>query len=312
MKIIVIAEHDGGSVSDSVYAAVSAAKQLANGGDIALLVLGNDCAAVADACSTISGVSKVYLVEHDALAHGIAENIAPVIARYAEDCDYLLMSQGSNARSWLPRVAAQFGVQMISDVIGIESADTFIRPIYAGNALVRVRSRDAKKILSVRMTSFEMETATQPAAEIITSNDATTSPLVQFVSERTSADERPDLTSAKIVISGGRGVGSVENFEIIKQLADKLGASVGASRAAVDAGYIGNDFQVGQTGKIVAPDAYFAIGISGAIQHIAGIKDSKVIVAINKDPDAPIFDIADYGLVGDLFEVVPALMKALD
>lgn len=309
MSLLIVIEHDGHAPRDSLSAVLAAARQI--GGDITALVLGNDCRQVADAVST-SGVNAVRLAQSPALAEGMAENCAPIIAAEAQGKSHVLMASGAVSREWLPRAAGLADMQMLTDVIEIQSPDTFVRPLYAGNALATVQSKDAIKFLSIRPTAFEESGegggSTAPIEEI---NGGEDSGLSAFIEARLSKLSRPELTTARIVVSGGRGVGSAENFQLIEKLADTLGAAVGASRAAVDAGYVPNDYQVGQTGKIVAPDLYIAVGISGAIQHIAGMKDSKCIVAINKDPDAPIFDIADYGLVGDLFEIVPQLQAAL-
>ena len=310
MTILIIVEHDGKAPRDNFQNAVAAATQL--GSDIEALVIGDECAAVAESAATIAGVKCVRLAQGAVLAKALAENCAPIIAREAVGCSHIVMAAGSLSRSWLARTAALADSQMVSDVIAIESADTFIRPIYAGNALTVVQNNDECKFISVRATSFEAQKGQNAeAATVAEVAGGEDSGLTEFIGERISELTRPELTGAKTVVSGGRGVGSAENFKIIEALADKLNAAVGASRAAVDAGYVPNDFQVGQTGKIVAPDLYIAVGISGAIQHIAGIKDAKCIVAINKDPDAPIFDVADYGLVADLFEAVPEMTKAV-
>lgn len=310
MTILILAEHDNKTVKSATLNSVSAAQKI--GGDIHILVMGSDCADAADAASKIAGVSKVLKADSPALAHGLAENAAPVIAAMADGYTHILGSSTTTAKNILPRVAALKDVQQISDISAIHAADTFDRPVYAGNAIATVQSADALKIITVRMTAFDCAPATGGNA-VIEEIGATVSDsgLSQFVSAEMSKSDRPELTSAKIVVSGGRGIGSSDNFKIIEALADKLGAAVGASRAAVDAGYVPNDYQVGQTGKTVAPDLYIAVGISGAIQHLAGMKDSKVIVAINKDADAPIMAVADYGLVGDLFEIVPELTQKI-
>ena len=309
MTALIIVEHDNQAPRENLRAVVACARQVAD--EVVALVMGDGCRAAADAAAKVAGVDKVRLVESPALANGVAENCAPVIAAQAAGMSHVLMAAGAQSREWLPRAAALADVQMITDVIGVESPDTFVRPIYAGNALATVQSSDAVKFMSVRPTAFEpVEGDGSAAVEDAAGGEDTG--LTTFVEARISKLERPELTSAKIVVSGGRGVGSEENFKLIADLADKLGAAVGASRAAVDAGYVPNDYQVGQTGKIVAPDLYVAVGISGAIQHIAGMKDSKCIVAINKDGDAPIFEVADYGLVADLFEVLPQLQAALE
>ena len=312
MTVLIVAEHDGAAPRENFRNALAAARQIAAfaGGNIEALVFGGKSAA--DAAAKAPGLAAVHCADNPAFAANLAENCAPIIAARAKDASHVVMAAGALARMWLPRAAALADSQMLSEVVKIESADTFVRPIYAGNALTTVRSLDATKFLSVRTTAFEAEDgeADSPCPVHI-SADGEDAGLSEFVGEKVSAQERPELTSARIVISGGRGVGSAENFRLLEELADALGAAVGASRAAVDEGYVPNDYQVGQTGKIVAPDLYLAVGISGAIQHLAGIRDSKCIAAINKDADAPIFDIADYGLVGDLFEIVPQLKKAL-
>ena len=309
MSVLIIVEHDNQAPRENFRMAVTAARQL--GDSITALVLGDNCRVVADAVAVVAGVDKVSLVQHESLANGIAENCAPVIAAQAASASHVVMASGAVSREWLPRAAALADSQMLSDVVVIESTDTFIRPMYAGNVLATVQSNDTVKFLSVRATAFE-PAADGEVAAVEEETSASDAGLSSFVEERVSALERPELTTAKIVVSGGRGVGSAENFQLIEKLADALSGAVGASRAAVDAGYVPNDYQVGQTGKIVAPELYVAVGISGAIQHVAGMKDSKCIVAINKDPDAPIFEIADYGLVADLFEAVPELQSALE
>lgn len=309
MSVIVVVEHDGQAPRENFRNALAAAKQL--GGTVEALVLGNR--QVAEAASRFPELTAVRLIDNSVFADNLAENCAPAIAEQAQGASHVLMAAGALARMWLPRAAALADSQMLSEVIAIRSADTFVRPIYAGNVLTTVQSTDSVKFLSVRITAFEPlagEAASPcPINEVSGGTDAG---LSEFTGEKVSPQERPELTAARIVVSGGRGVGGAENFKLLEALADKLGAGLGASRAAVDEGYVPNDYQVGQTGKIVAPDLYMAIGISGAIQHLAGIRDAKCIVAINKDADAPIFDIADYGLVGDLFEIVPALQKALE
>ena len=310
--ILVIVEHDGNTPRDNFGSAMAAAHRLqqCGGGDIEALVLGPR--AVADAAAKTQGVTAVRWIEHAAFANGLAENCAPVVAEQSREASHVIMAAGALARMWLPQAAALCDCQMLSEVIAVESADTFVRPIYAGNALTTVQTADNIKFLSVRAAAFDaMTEKSDSPCEVREISGGNESGLSQFVGEKVSAQERPELTSARIVISGGRGVGGAEQFRLLETLADQLGAAVGASRAAVDEGYVPNDYQVGQTGKIVAPDLYIAIGISGAIQHLAGIRDSKCIVAINKDADAPIFEIADYGLVGDLFEIVPQLQAAL-
>lgn len=309
MSVLIIVEHDNQQPRENFRAVVTCARQL--GESVTALVIGDNCRAAADAAATVAGVDRVLLIQHAALAAGIAENCAPLIAAQAQGMTHVLMAAGAQAREWLPRAAALSDMQMITDVISVQSPDTFVRPLYAGNALATVQSGDAIKFMSVRTTAFEAASG-EAAAAVEEISGGEDSGLTTFVDARVSALERPELTTAKIVISGGRGMGSSDNFQLVEKVADKLNAAVGASRAAVDAGYVPNDYQVGQTGKIVAPDLYIAVGISGAIQHIAGMKDSKCIVAINKDPDAPIFDVADYGLVADLFEALPQLESALD
>ncbi|MCC6598295.1 MAG: electron transfer flavoprotein subunit alpha/FixB family protein [Alphaproteobacteria bacterium] len=311
MGILVIAEHDNGAIKDSTLSTVGAALKL--GDDLSILVAGKDCSGAAEAAAKIAGVSKVLKADSDALAHDLAENFAPLIVQIVKSGNYShVLAPGTTfGKNIMPRAAAILDVQQITDIIGIEGPDTFQRPIYGGQAIATVKSTDSLKLITVRATAFDKAAATGGAAEIQSVDAQGDSGLSSFVSVQETKSERPELTSAKIVISGGRGVGSKENFALIEKLADKLGAAIGASRAAVDAGYVPNDYQVGQTGKAVAPELYIAIGISGAIQHLAGMKDSKVIVAINKDSEAPIFQIADYGLVGDLFDIVPELTEKL-
>ncbi|MBX5044895.1 electron transfer flavoprotein subunit alpha/FixB family protein [Rhizobium lentis] len=309
MTILLLADHDNSSLSDQTTKALTAATQI--GGDIHILVAGKGARAAADAAAKLSGVSKVLLAESDALANNLAEPLADLIVSLAGSYDTIISAATSVGKTVLPRVAALLDVAQVSEIIEVVSSDTFKRPIYAGNAIQTVQASDAKKVITVRTASFAAAPAGGSAA--VEAIPAVSDPgLSRFVSDALSASERPELTSAKIIISGGRALGSSEKFkEVILPVADKLGAAVGASRAAVDAGYAPNDWQVGQTGKVVAPDLYIAAGISGAIQHLAGMKDSKVIVAINKDEEAPIFQVADYGLVADLFEVLPELEKAL-
>lgn len=309
MTILLIAEHDNETLSDQTHKALTAASQM--GGDVCVLVAGHNCAAVADAAAKLDGVSKVHLAEADYLANRLAEPMAALIVGMADHHDAFVMAATTDGKNIMPRVAALLDVMQLSDVTAVKGSDTFERPIYAGNAIQTVKSNDAKKVVTVRTAGFKA--AGEGGSASVEKIDVAANPgLSQFVSNELSESDRPELTSAKIIVSGGRALGSSEKFEsTIVPLADKLGAAIGASRAAVDAGYAPNDWQVGQTGKVVAPELYIAAGISGAIQHLAGMKDSKVIVAINKDEEAPIFQVADYGLVGDLFDVVPELEKAL-
>ncbi|MBP2292586.1 electron transfer flavoprotein subunit alpha/FixB family protein [Azospirillum rugosum] len=308
MAILVIAEHDNAALKPATLNAVTAAAKI--GGDIHLLVAGQGAQAVADAASKVAGVSKVLLADDAAYAHALPENLAPLVVGLAKSYGHVLAAATSEGKNLLPRVAALLDVAAISDITGVVSADTFERPIYAGNAIATVQSSDAIKVITVRTTAFEAAATGGSAAveNVAGTGDAGSA---KFVGQELTKSERPELTQAKIVVSGGRGMQSGENFKLLEALADKLGAAVGASRAAVDAGFVPNDYQVGQTGKIVAPELYIAVGISGAIQHLAGMKDSKVIVAINKDEEAPIFQVADYGLVADLFKAVPELTDAL-
>ncbi len=309
MTSLVLAEHDNASIKAATLSAVTAAQQI--GGDIHVLIVGKGCAAAAEAAAKIAGVTKVRVADADLYTNLLAEPVAALIVGLAGDYSHLIAPATTGGKNIMPRVAALLDVAQISDISAVVSADTFVRPIYAGNALATVQSKDATKVITVRGSTFDKAKADGGSAAIESVNAAADPGVSRFVSQALSKSERPELTAARIVVSGGRGMGSGENFKIIEALADKLGAGVGASRAAVDAGYVPNDYQVGQTGKIVAPELYIAVGISGAIQHLAGMKDSKVIVAINKDPEAPIFTVADYGLVGDLFTVVPELTKSL-
>ncbi|AZG74049.1 electron transfer flavoprotein subunit alpha/FixB family protein [Shewanella livingstonensis] len=303
MTILVLAEHDNVSLKSDTAKVVSAATAI--GGDIHVLVVGADCSAAVSAAQSLAGVSKVLVADAAQYSAQLAENVSKLVVEIAADYEHILAAATSIGKDTLPRVAALLDVSQISEVIEVVSSDTFVRPIYAGNALATVQSLDAKKIMTVRSSAFDAVASTGSAEAVNLSHviDART----EFLSQSLTESARPELGNAGIIVSGGRGMGSGENFAILEQLADKLGAAVGASRAAVDAGFVPNDLQVGQTGKIVAPDLYIAVGISGAIQHLAGMKDSKVIVAINKDPEAPIFQVADYGLVADLFEAIPAL-----
>jgi electron transfer flavoprotein alpha subunit len=311
MSVLVLVEHEGGVPKDASLATITAAQKL---GEVHALVAGSGAEAkqAAEATAKIEGVGKVLLADDPAYANMLAENVAPLIAGLMGSYDALICNATSNGKNIAPRVAAMLDVMQVSDVLSIESADTFTRPIYAGNAIATVKSSDAKKVLTVRSTAFAKAPPTGGSANVEAVSGPTDAGLSSFVGCETSKSERPELTSAKVVVSGGRALGSSEEFHrLIDPLADKLGAAVGASRAAVDAGYAPNDYQVGQTGKIVAPQVYVAIGISGAIQHLAGMKDSGTIVAINKDEDAPIFQVADLGLVGDLFQIVPELTQKL-
>ena len=309
MSVLILVEHDNAEVKDATLAVVTAAAKL---GDVHALVAGSGCAAVADAAAKIAGVAKVLLADDPAYANMLAENIAPLAARLMADYDAFVAPATANGKNIAPRVAALLDVMQISEVVAIEGSDTFVRPTYAGNAIATVKSSDAKKVLTVRGTAFEKAAREGGSAPVEAVAAQTDTGLSSFVGSEIAKSERPELTSAKIIVSGGRALQNSENFHsLIEPLADKLGAGVGASRAAVDAGYVPNDYQVGQTGKIVAPEVYIAVGISGAIQHLAGMKDSKIIVAINKDEDAPIFQVADVGLVGDLFKIVPELTSKL-
>jgi len=309
MAILVYAEHDNSELKSGALSAIACAQQL--GDDIDVLVTGHGSAGVAEAAAKVPGVRKVLHADAAHLEQQVAENVAPIIEKLADGYDYVLAASTANGKNIMPRVAAALDVQQVSDISAVVSGDTFVRPIYAGNAMATVQSTDAKKIITVRVTSFEPVAAEGGSGSVESIDAGSDAGLATFVGQELSGSEGPELTTARIVVSGGRGVGSAENFKIIEQLAERLGAAVGASRAAVDAGFVPNDYQVGQTGKVVAPDLYIAVGISGAIQHMAGMKESKIIVAINKDPEAPIFEAADYGLVADLFEAVPELDSAL-
>jgi electron transfer flavoprotein alpha subunit len=309
MKTLVLVEHDGSAIKDSTLATVGAGSKL---GEVHLLLAGADVGAVANAATKIAGVGKVHVADAAHLEHQLAEDVAPVAAALMADHDAFLAPSTTFGKNIAPRVAALLDVMQISDILSVEGEDTFTRPIYAGNAIATVKSKDAKKVITVRTTAFEKASAEGGSGTVEAVDAGSASGKAEFVGAELSKSERPELTSAKIIVSGGRAFGSSEQFHaLLDPLADKIGAGVGASRAAVDAGYAPNDYQVGQTGKIVAPEVYIAIGISGAIQHLAGMKDSKVIVAINKDEDAPIFQVADIGLVGDLFKIVPELTEKL-
>jgi electron transfer flavoprotein alpha subunit len=309
MAILVLADHDGKAVRKSTLNTVAAAQKI--GGDIHVLVAGHGCGDAAKAAAGIAGVAKVLHADAPQLGDELAENVAALVVALAKGYGHVLAPATSSGKNVLPRAAALLDVQQISEIVAVEAPDTFVRPIYAGNALATVKSKDAIKVITVRTTGFDAVAASGGAAPIEQVQAPADSGLSSFVGREVQKSERPELTSARIVVSGGRGMGSGENFKILEPLADKLNAAMGASRAAVDAGFVPNDWQVGQTGKIVAPELYVAIGISGAIQHLAGMKDSRVIVAINKDEEAPIFQVADYGIVGDLFKVVPELVEEL-
>ena len=308
MTALVIAEHDNASLKGSTLNTVTAAVQA--GGDVHILVAGHNAKAAADAAAQIAGVSKVLLADAPQFADGLAENVAEQALAIAKDYSHVLAPATAYGKNILPRVAAKLDVAQISEITKVDSPDTFERPIYAGNAIATVQSTDSIKVITVRTTGFDAA-ATGGSAAVEAISAVADSGKSSFVSREVAKSDRPELTAAKIIVSGGRGMGSSDSFKILEPLADKLNAAMGASRAAVDAGYVPNDWQVGQTGKIVAPQLYIAVGISGAIQHLAGMKDSKVIVAINKDEEAPIFSVADYGIVGDLFEIVPELVKQL-
>ncbi|EGQ8958730.1 electron transfer flavoprotein subunit alpha/FixB family protein [Vibrio parahaemolyticus] len=308
MKSLIIAEHDNNQLHADTLKVVNAASQA--GQDNTLLVIGYQCEEVAQQASRVDGIAKVICIDDESLVHQFAENIAPVVVGLADNFDGIWANSSSKGKDLAPRIAAKCGVGQISDIVQVVDDKTFIRPIYAGNAFAKVTSNDSLRVVTVRASAFD-PVACNSQVDIEHQQTSTQSPVVELVAIDKTVSERPELTAAEIVISGGRGVGSKENFELIEKVADKLGAAIGASRAAVDAGFVANDLQVGQTGKIVAPKLYIAVGISGAIQHLAGMKESKVIVAINKDPDSPIFEVADYGLVGDLFEILPQLAEQL-
>lgn len=312
MRVLVLAEHDNTELKPQTLNAVTAAAAL---GEVDILVAGADCGPVAQAAAAIDGVARVRTCDDARFAQPLAEAVAPLMAALAADYGALLAPATTTGKNVMPRVAAALDVQQISDIIGVVNTDTFKRPIYAGNAIATVKSIDATKVVTVRATAFDAAPATGGAAQVEALDPALAGDaqgLVTFVGAELTRSERPELTAAKVIVSGGRGLGAGENFKLLEAVADKLGGAVGASRAAVDAGFVPNDYQVGQTGKVVAPDLYIAVGISGAIQHLAGMKDSRVIVAINKDEEAPIFQVADYGLVADLFDALPELARALD
>jgi electron transfer flavoprotein alpha subunit len=309
MRCLVIAEHDNTELKSSTLNIVNAAHKISSSVDI--LVAGFECSAIADAAKEIKNIDKVKLCDSADYQYQLAENMSELVAFLSDGYTHILSAASTSGKNFMPRVAAEKNVAQISDISAVISEDTFERPIYAGNAIATVQSKDPIKIITVRVSAFEKAEVGSSQAEIEVTPSVESPNISRFVSQELSRSERPELGSADIVVSGGRGLGSADNFAIIDSLADKLGAAVGASRAAVDAGYVPNDYQVGQTGKIIAPDLYVAIGISGAIQHLAGMKDSKLIVAINKDEEAPIFQVADYGLVGDLFKLVPELTKEL-
>lgn len=309
MSVLVIAEHDNATVKAATLNTIAAAAKL--GTDVHVLVAGKDVSGAVAQAAAIAGVSKVFSADGDSLANELAENLAEQILVIAGDYSHILFPATASGKNVAPRVAAKLDVAQISEITAVIDADTFERPIYAGNAMATVKSNDAKKVLTVRATAFDAVANTGGSAEVATIDAVADSGLSSFVSREIAKNDRPELTAASVIVSGGRGMGNAENFHLLDKLADKLGAAVGASRAAVDAGYAANDLQVGQTGKIVAPQLYIAVGISGAIQHLAGMKDSKVIVAINKDAEAPIFGVADYGLVADLFTAVPELEQSI-
>lgn len=309
MAILVIAEHDNKQLRPGVTNTIAAAAKM--GGDITVLVAGHQCAAAAQAAARVGGVSKVLLCDAPHYEGGLAENIAALVLGIAGQYTHIVAPASGFGKNFMPRVAALLDVQQVSDISAVESPDTFVRPIYAGNALATVQSKDKIKVVTVRATGFDAAGEATTAAPVENLAPAADSGLSKFNGQELSKSDRPELTAARIIVSGGRGMGNSENFKLLEALADKLGAAVGASRAAVDSGFVPNDYQVGQTGKIVAPELYIAVGISGAIQHLAGMKDSKVIVAINKDPEAPIFAVANYWLVEDLFKAVPELTQEL-
>ncbi|WP_430462522.1 electron transfer flavoprotein subunit alpha/FixB family protein [Thalassolituus sp. LLYu03] len=309
MTVLVIAEHDNATLKAATLNTITAATKI--GGAVEILVAGSNCGAVAEAAAKVAGVSKVLVADNAAYQYQLAENMGELVAELGKNYSHILAAATTTGKDFLPRTAALLDVNMLSEVIKVEDADTFGRPIYAGNAIATVKSSDAIKVMTVRGTAFDAAAAEGGSAAVEAVSIVKDAGVSAFVGEELAKSDRPELTAAKIVVSGGRGMQNGDNFEMLYKVADKIGAAVGASRAAVDAGFVPNDMQVGQTGKIVAPNLYIAVGISGAIQHLAGMKDSKVIVAINKDEEAPIFQVADYGLVADLFEAVPALENAL-
>jgi len=309
MSILVVADHDHSSIKPSALNTVAAATKI--GGDITVLVAGENCRGAAEAAAAVEGVANVLCCDNAIYANLLAENLAPLVSGLAEPYSHILFPASNHGKNVMPRVAALLDVAGISDIVEVQSEDTFVRPIYAGNAMATVKSSDAKKLITVRTTAFDAVAASGGGATTTDVEVGAASDLVRYVGAELNVSDRPELTSARVVISGGRGMQNGENFAMLESIATKLNAAVGASRAAVDAGFVPNDYQVGQTGKVVAPDLYIAVGISGAIQHLAGMKDSKVIVAINKDEEAPIFQVADYGLVADLFDVLPELEAAL-
>jgi electron transfer flavoprotein alpha subunit len=309
MKTLVIAEHDNATLKTATLNAVAAAGAL--GGEVDILVAGSQCGTVAEAAARVPGIAKVICADNAVYEHQLAENISLLVAELGADYDNVLAPSTANGKNFMPRVAALLDVGQISDILSVESADSFKRPIYAGNVIATVQSNDPKKVITVRTTAFDAVPDEGGSASVEACSAVHDAGVSKFIREEVAVSDRPELTSASVVISGGRGMQNGDNFSLLEGIADKLNAAIGASRAAVDAGFVPNDYQVGQTGKIVAPDLYIAVGISGAIQHLAGMKDSKVIVAINKDEDAPIFQVADYGLVADLFEALPELEAAI-
>ena len=309
MSILVVAEHDNNEIKGSTLNTITAASEI--GGDVSVLVAGSESSSAAEQASKIAGISSVIHVDDPIYKNFLAEDLGNLVVSIAEGFHHILAPATTFGKNFLPRVAAKLDVQQISDIISVEDADTFKRPIYAGSCIATVKSNDSVKVITVRTTAFDASPISDSSVGVDSGDVVDSLNNANFVSDEIAVSDRPELTAAEVIVSGGRALGSSENFKIIEALADKLGAAVGASRAAVDAGYVPNDYQVGQTGKIVAPSLYIAIGISGAIQHLAGMKDSKVIVAINKDEDAPIFQVADYGLVGDLFEAVPELTDSV-